>query len=406
MNETGTGTRLIYGDCLEVLAKMESNSIDSIVCDPPYGISILGEEWDKSLPSRKIWRECFRVLKPGGYVLAFSSGLRYHHLAEAMEGVGFETQNMMAWLYSNGLPRGEKLSREFDRGDGLPLPDDAFRGYLRDAINRSPYKIADLEKMCGTNGMFSHYLGKSQAAFPTLEKWRIIKAALGLGGEYDDLFEKIEKRRQEFKSSKDGARGSGYFSGMSRKFDRHVPKSELAKKWQGWAYGKMVLRPCMEPIYCGQKPPLRPVRENVKRHGVGAMNIEACKCEGRTPSNVMHDGSPEVEERLTRESPTAAVSLNRFFFVPKARGKEKEGNNHPTVKPVALMAHLVRLVTPPGGVCLDPFMGSGTTGVACRMEGFDFVGIEREEEYFLTARDRISQYDSGTHHCNHEKEAI
>ena len=408
--------RIFNGDCLEVLRGMGENSVDSIVCDPPYGISVMGEKWDKELPSLEIWRECLRVLRPGGYILAFTSGIRYHRLAVAMESVGFETHNMMAWLYSNGLPRGTKLSREFDRGDGIPLPDDTFRDYLRGAIKKSDLKITDLERLCGTVGMFRHYLGRSQPCFPTLEKWKIIKDALGLCSRYDDLFEKIEKQREAFRREKEGERVSRHFRHLRRNFERHHPKSDLARKWVGWEYGKMALRPCMEPVYCGQKPPMRPVRESVRRYGVGGFNIEACKHKGRdgrirVPTNVMHDGSPSVVESLEQGGASGALSLcefrlEPFLYIPKPGRAEREGNYHPTIKPVALMRHLVRLVTPVGGVCLDPFMGSGTTGVACEIEGFGFVGIEKEEEYFRIARERLGNNDSETHLYDHEKEAV
>ena len=407
------------GDCLDVLKGMESDSIDAIVTDPPYGISVTGEKWDKELPSREIWRECLRVLKPGGHLMAFASGPRYHLLAAMLTGEGFEIVNLMAWLYSSGMPRGTKLSKEFDRTDGIPQPDDFFREYLREGIKRSPYRIVDLERMCGTVGMFSHYLGRSQSAFPTLEKWKIIKEALKLDARYDALLEEIERRREAFRMAKEGARKSLHFPHLQKTFERHVPVSELAKKWEGWEHGGMALRPCLEPICLVRKPPLRPVRENVKKYGVGAFNIEGCKLEGsdgrrRVPSNVMHDGSEPVVERLQEAAKNGPVVLDEFtfgagdefFFVPKPGQKEREGNNHPTIKPVALMARLVRLVTPPGGVCLDPFMGSGTTGVACRREGMGFIGIEREESYFSIARERIEggNNDSETHLCT-EKEA-
>ncbi|MCY4643243.1 MAG: DNA methyltransferase, partial [Bacteriovoracales bacterium] len=121
-------------DCLKGLKKIPSASIDSIVTDPPYGISILSEKWDKAMPKTAIWKECFRVLKPGGYILAFSSAGLYHHLAIAMEEIGFETQNMVVWLYGNGFPRGSNLSMQFDRTDKMPRPDDAFRQYLKEAV--------------------------------------------------------------------------------------------------------------------------------------------------------------------------------------------------------------------------------------------------------------------------------
>ena len=398
--------KIHHSDCLGILKIINANSVDSIVTDPPYGISVMNEKWDKCLPSQEIWKECFRALKPGGYILSFASARLYPHLALTMEKVGFQTQNMLAWLYGNGFPRGINVAKQLDRADALPRPDDKFRNYLRDAIKKSPYKVKDLEKMCDTVGMFSHYLGKNQSQFPSYEKWQILKKALKLDETYDTLFEKIEAHRKEFKLSEGGGNKSQHFKTLSKKFRKHKAKSELAKKWDGWQYGAMTLRPCIEPIYFGQKPPLRPMRENIVRYGVGALNMQNCKKSGRdgkerTASNVMYDGSDKVVVKLGQHSSTAVSSIGEFrpqlespfFYVPKPSGSTRKVNTHPTVKPIDLMRHLVRLITPPRGTCLDPFMGSGTTGVACLMEGMDFIGIEREEEYFKIAQDRLEQLD-------------
>ena len=308
-------------DCLAVLKSMEPNSVDSIVTDPPYGINILNEQWDKGLPTLEIWQECFRVLRPGGYILAFASARTYHHLAVAIENAGFETQNMLAWLYGNGHPKGISLAHQFDKTDGVPVPNDEFRAYLKAAIKRSPYKVWQLEDMCGTHGMFSHYLGRVQAQFPSFEKWKILKKALKLDGRYDAMFEKIEKKRAEFWSKKEVREGGLYFKGIVKEFERHIPKCALAKKWDGHKYGKNTLRPAIEPIYFGQKPYLKPMTENIKRHGVGALNIEECKTKNRKgdlkyPANVMHDGSEVVRNTLDRLSKFASLSLNEFWDSP------------------------------------------------------------------------------------------
>ena len=356
----------------------------------------MDQEWDKSLPSAKIWKECFRVLKPGGYILAFASARLYHHLAVAMESCGFETQAMMAWLYGNGFPRGADLSAQFDKMASIK-PDEKFRNYLKDAIKKSPYKIVDLEKMCGTNGMFSHYLGASQSQFPNYKNWKILKEALKLDATYDDFFEQREKNRLDLKSSSEGRRTSKHFSCLRENFKKHTPQTEDAIKWRGWKYGKIALRPSMESIYFGQKPPLRPVKHNVATYGIGALNIEGCKVTGRDgktrcPSNVMHDGSPEVAETLgTGINPLNEFPPDPFFYVSKPNVKERKGISHPTQKPLSLMRQLVRLVTPAGKTCLDPFMGSGTTGLACAMEKVEFVGIEQDKGYFEEARERLEE---------------
>ena len=386
--------KLHHAHCLDELRKMKKHSVDSIVTDPPYGIGIKGG-WDKNLPVPDIWKECLRVLKPGGFILAFSSARLYHNLARDMESAGFETQNMLAWIYSPGFPKGTNLSLEFDKQDGIPVPDDKFRNYLKNATKKSPHTIAQLEEMCGTTSMFGHYLGKSQPAYPTPEKWRILKKVLGLDDTYDGLFLKIEKMRQEFRPTKETRRAKGqFFRSLADEFERHEPRSEEAKKWAGWRIGKASLKPCIDPIYFGQKPPVRPITENVKLHGVGALNIEGCKTtdddgRNRWPTNAMHDGSPEAVRYLDVGGKRGSLYLNKFCFHPKANIKERRKSGHPTTKPISLMRHLVRLVTPRGGLCLDPFAGSGTTGAAALMEGVDFIGMEKEKDYFEISRARI-----------------
>ena len=319
--------KLEHGDCLKVLKKMRKNFVDSIVTDPPYGISCLGKGWDKSLPQGEIWQECFRVLKPGGYILAFASARLYPHLAISLEQVGFETQNMLAWLYGNGFPKGRNLSLELDKN----------------------------EKTCPKES---------------------------------------QKKR--------GSKGV-HLQGLGREFDKYAPKSEWAKKWKGWRYGKMSLRPCIEPIYFGQKPPLSPIGKNIERYGVGAINIEGHRYKGddgklRHPTNVIHDESRQVVQALEKSSPGSSSFFQGlgsgqepFFYVAKPSKKERRGNPHPTVKPIALMKHLVCLVTPLRGLCLDPFMGSGTTALACLEERRRFRGIEREKAYYKMAKRRLKK---------------
>ena len=389
---------IYHTDCLKQLKKMKSETVDSIVTDPPYGINIFDSKWDKSLPSEEVWQECHRVLRPGGLILSFSSSRKYHHLAVVMEKVGFQTQNMLSWIYNISAPKGHNLARELDRNDGVPIPDDSFRKYLRDAIERSPYKVKDLEALCGTASMFRHYLSRSQACYPTLENWRILKKALKLDNTYDALFKRIEKLRKAFKSKKKGTKESGCFKALVSHCELYHPKSSLAKKWNGWKSGRACLRSCIDPIYLGQKTPLRPIRENVKRYGVGGLNIGGCwrrRRDGKlqSPSNVMHDGSQVVCKDLEKDSPAASLSFSEFFCVPKVTKKEKQNNTHPTVKPLTLMRHLVRLVTPKGGRVLDPFAGSGTTGVAAKIEGMDFIGMEKEKDFFKTAKRRLNEVE-------------
>lgn len=395
--------RLIHSDCLSALKSLDDCSVDSIVTDPPYGLGMSKKGWDNTLPGQEIWRECFRVLKPGGHILAFASARYYHHLAVAIENVGITTFNMLGWVYGSGLPKGRSLSKEFDRENVIPKPDDHFRAYLRSAIKRKRIKIIELERICNKKGHFCHYLGKSQAAYPPLSVWLKLKELLDLDDTFDKKIEEVEALRKNLKDSqKIGSPQDALFSSFEkRKKDKTELKSDLAKKWDGWKYGAQTVRPSFEPIYFGQKPPQKPMTDNILKWGVGAININDLRFKG-ADNKVRELSSIIVEDHSVYEQSDFPVSegikntlfsldQDELFFVPKPSKQERNGNKHPTIKPVELMRRLVRLITPKGGVCLDPFMGSGTTGVACLLEEIDFIGIEREREYFEISERRLAQ---------------
>ena len=275
--------KLFCGDCLQVLKTLEAESVDSVVTDPPYGLSFMGKGWDYKVPTVEIWQECLRVLKPGGHLLAFAGTRTQHRMCVNIEDAGFEIRDMIAWVYGSGFPK-----------------------------------------------------------------------------------------------------------------------------------AKSCLKPALEPITMARKP---------AKH-VQPLNIDSCRVgaeQGRWPANLIHDGSDEVIQLFPESkgqqgavkgtepsSKTANAfgefsgrsaftprndsgSAARFFYCAKASKKDREeGNTHPTVKPTGLMAYLCRLITPKSGAVLDPFMGSGSTGKAALQEGFDFVGIEREEKYFEIAEKRLS----------------
>jgi site-specific DNA-methyltransferase (adenine-specific) len=323
---------LHHGDCLDVVRTMPADSVDSIVTDPPYGLSFMGKHWDYALPGIEIWAECLRVVKPGGHLLAFAGTRTQHRMAVHIEDAGFEIRDMIAWVYASGFPKSHNLKGE----------------------------------------------------------------------------------------------------------------------WQGWG---TALKPALEPITVARKPLIGTVAENVLAHGTGALNVDGCRIElngdykcrangrpsqtglpdnydpqkanqpdttGRWPANLIHDGSEEVlagfpvttsgamkrtVEGYDGDSHTGFLrgrsgphnqhgdtgSAARFFYCAKASKKDRgDENNHPTVKPTDLMRYLCRLVTPTGGIVLDPFMGSGSTGKAAVLEGFSFIGIEREAEYFNIAKARLA----------------
>lgn len=369
---TNEGVKLIHGDCLEVLKGMPDNSVDSIVTDPPYGLSFMGKKWDYDVPDQAIWEECLRVLKPGGHLLAFAGTRTQYRMAVRIEDAGFEIRDMIAWVYGSGFPKSLDVSKAIDKAAGA----------VREVIGKAQW-----------SNSAAHFVpGEDHTARVTL--------------------------------------------------DITAPAAAAARQWQGWG---TALKPALEPITVARKPLKGTVADNVLEWGTGAINIDGCrvgtdggtrkessgeKCEtvsvggflnakagepvpgmGRWPANVIHDGSDEVVAGFPNNNA-------RFFYCAKASKKDRDegldcfdakyaprdngfsnkisgsnlprANIHPTVKPTDLMAYLCRLVTPPGGVVLDPFMGSGSTGKAAVREGFRFIGIEMDAEYLAIAEARIA----------------
>tara|TARA_R100000458_G_scaffold24767_1_gene22304 strand:- start:101 stop:1276 length:1176 start_codon:yes stop_codon:yes gene_type:complete len=368
---------LYRGDCLDVLAAMEPESVDAIVCDPPYGLGFMNSKWD-ALPPGVDWaRLCLRVLKPGGHLVAFGGTRTVHRLATAIEDAHFEIRDMISWIYYSGFPKSLCVSKAIDREAGAE----------RDVIGLSQHKpgIAN-----GTQGHST------------------------VGGTYA----------------------------------KHVvitaPATEAAKKWAG--YGT-ALKPSVEPAVLARKPLAGTVAANVLEHGTGALNIDGSRFAygdpawpgpgevfqsvqnpsfknevflgsvdrhmsqsqshelGRWPANIYaHPKASRSEreagcERLPGRTGAEATDRragSAGLDNPRAgagRTADRVKNHHPTVKPIGVMRWLCKLTGgQPGSVILDPFMGSGTTGCAAVLEGFDFIGIEREPEYMQICEARIRHH--------------
>ena len=332
---------LLLGDCLNGLRLMPDNSVDSVVTDPPYGLSFMGKKWDYDVPSVEIWAECLRVLKPGGHLLAFAGTRTQHRMAVRIEDAGFEIRDMIAWVYGSGFPKSLDVSKAIDKAAGAK----------REVVGFDPVAAARTPAV-GTN-------------------------SYGVGGRSGDVT---------------------------------APATDAARQWQGWG---TALKPALEPITVARKPLIGTVAANVLAHGTGALNIEACRVGtearpvmvrtstvvaassmsgvstgatssaemtdmGRWPANLIHDGGDFLGDAA------------RFFYCAKTSKTDRGAdNNHPTVKPTDLMQYLCRLVTPPGGTVLDPFMGSGSTGKAALREGFSFIGFEQNPEYYEIAKQRV-----------------
>lgn len=400
---------LYGGDSREVLKQFPDNHFDSIVTDPPYALvsivkrfgganaapakdgdvyarassGFMGKQWDtgETAFAAEFWAECLRVLKPGGHVAAFSGTRTYHRMAVAIEDAGFEIRDQLAWCYFSGFPKSHNVGRAIDKHLG-----------------------ADREKVRVENPRIAN--------MPT--------ANTGAGRPWLDA-----------------ALERGYHEKAGDE-----PATPQAAAWNSWG---TALKPAWEPIALGRKPlavpvddtrdadapsvRMRPatVAENVLEHGTGALNIDGCRIgdsggtatvtgdrknttvhalgdglgaqggsivdigKGMWPANILTDGSAEVMAACGH----AAENVARLYFSAKADKLDRIGSKHPTVKPVDLMQWLIRLVTPKGGLVLDPFAGSGSTGEAAWREGMRCVLVEREAEYQADIAERLQLADAG-----------
>jgi len=378
---------IILGDCLDVLRELPGNSIDSVVTDPPYGLSkepnieevltkwmagedythrgggFMGKTWDSFVPGPSIWREVYRVLKPGGHALVFAGTRTQDLMTVSLRLAGFEIRDVIEWLYFSGFPKSLDVGKAFDKRAGA----------VREVIGKS-----------------------------------------------------LSGRRKESSWNPEG-KNSGVFRPNNDGYEITAPATDLAKKWNGWG---TALKPAHEPIIMARKPLDGTVADNVERWGTGVINIDACRIgnevrenpqagfirRGRTDEEIffgVDKHKPEGTVRTIGRFPANCVTtepdafFSKYFNITppelskKASKKDRNSDwrgeeitleirhTHPTVKPTDLMAWLVRLVTPPGGIVLDPFAGSGSTLVAAKREGFQYIGIEREAEYVEIAKARV-----------------
>lgn len=423
--------QLHQGDCLEVMQALPDNSVHSIVTDPPYGLvqetkattkaygrrtaprGFNGALWDGGVPGVEVWEQCLRILKPGGHLLSFAGARTYHRMAVNIEDAGFEIRDQLMWVYSTGYPKSRDIAktldaRRFDREDVLKVT-----AWLRSVREAKGISCREIDAAFGLKGMCSHWTTlASQPSVPTLEQVPKLLEVLGL--RLEEVPDEIRNLIWTLNGNK-GTPGPNWerrevvgtalmtdtsrvrpavayqAQGAEGNSRREVAITKAftpeAQAWEGWGTS---LKPCHEPIVMARKPLGRidgqpqTIAGNCVTHGVGALNIDASRFEGgKFPGNLFTDGSEEVLEHLPKGGA-------RFFYSPKATKADRgEGNTHPTVKPTELMRYLCALVTPEGGVVLDPFMGSGSTGKAATLGGFDFVGIELSGEYLATARSRV-----------------
>ena len=382
-----TDVKLMLGNCLDRLKDLDDNSVDSIVTDPPYGIDFMGKKWDYDVPSTEIWEQALRVLKPGGYLLAFAGTRTQHRMAVRIEDAGFEIRDMIAWVYGSGFPKSLNISKSLDK----------MAGAEREIIgkhNGSGMTKSNVEQGAQKRNITEWNTYSDVPVTDEAKQWH------GWGTALKPALEPITLARKPFKGSVANnvlEHGTGGINIddcriLSKdKVTNHSRKSESAKS---------------KGIFGDSK----------------AQNTYQTKGQelGRFPANFIHDGSEEVTELFpnsngggfpktikagssidfrTPESRSSRMNMNdngsaaRFFYCAKTSKKDRndgaENNNHPTVKPTDLMRYLVTMVTPKGGTTLDPFMGSGSTGRGAKLGGFNFIGIELDPDYLEIAKARI-----------------
>ncbi len=423
---------IVQGDNRETLKTLADNSIDAIVTDPPYGIDFLGKAWDANTGAIETYQECLRVLKPGGYILAFSAARTYHHLAVTLEQAGFEIRDQIMWLYSSGFPKAQDIGKAIDKRAGKGKDQTVRAEY--NGGKHGP-KSVDLS-MQGTrcpvcerdsNARYSCDKGQEcgmiyNAQTPEAQQWAGWKTAL------KPAHEPIAMARKPFKGSAIDnvlTHGVGALNIDATRIDTDDKIQSHYNRNGGAPEFKGEQKPAHEPIAMARKPFKGSCIDNVLENGVGALNIDESRIsipeddethatlskykhrlhksdfgnetngfgagnlagtekeyyhnEGRFPSNVIG----EVED------------YQKYFYCPKVSRKERmEGNNHPTVKPVALMRYLIKLVTPPNSIVLDPFCGSGSTGMAAVELGHEFIGCELDPAYIEIAEARIAAWNT------------
>ena len=335
---------LILGDCLEAMAEMEPDSVDAVVTDPPYGLGFMGKKWDVMPPGDEVAAAMLRVLKPAHYLLAFGGTRTHHRLMVALENAGFEIRDCLMWLYGSGFPKGKgQLKPAYEP---IILCRKPGKGVRALGIDECRIGTGERPAIVGTNkerrwpGDFKQ--GSYADGTTALGRW---PANIVIDEEAGALIDEQ--------------------SGMS--VSRIAPRGGTSPAPMSWGDGRKD----------GDKPAGH-------ADSGGASRFFYCPKASRSERNA---GCVGFEAKNL-----AGHNKWTDVYYRKDNGEvtpDPQRNHHPTVKPVALMRWLVRLICPPGSTVLDPFMGSGTTGVACATEGREFIGIELEPEYMVIAEARI-----------------
>ncbi len=401
-----------HGNCLDELKNLEDNSIDAVVTDPPYELGFMGKKWDNTgiAYNVDVWRECLRVLKPGGHLLAFGGTRTWHRLAVAIEDAGFEVRDSIAWIYGSGFPKSHNISKAIDK----------LHGAEREVVGRNPNSRENATK---ANTLYeSGTVGKTdyitEAATDDAKKWD------GWGTALKPALEPIVVGRKPVVGTVAENVLEFGTGGLNIDATRIGTETVTINTFDNGAkpFGDAVGEPFTSRESVGRWPANIILDETTAelldkqsgdRKGMATQKSSALKIYGGNSLNESKTTFPEIRQGFNDSG-----GASRFFYVAKANKKDRnEGldalpdhdwsgdgaaiperanrpfipskNHHPTVKPTSLMTYLIKLVTPPNGIVLDPFTGSGSTGKAAIRNGFRFVGIELTEEYLPIITTRL-----------------
>ena len=453
--------RLYNQDNRETLKELPDNSVDSVVTDPPYGLSFMNKKWDYDVPSIEFWKEVYRVLKPGGHILSFGGTRTYHRMVVNIEDAGFEIRDQIQWIYGSGFPKSLNIGKAVDKIEGNERE---VVGKVKRHDFKDPQYIKQGSMMMTDNSLMldlpitkgsSEYEGFGTALKPSNEpivlarkplseksiaenvmRWRTGGLNIDgcrIGFNEDDSYTKLKggvvegkEAGQMYHRHEKGMEGNNYKQKIMVKNDTgRFPANVILEcicneVIQGESHFKMRNKLNGEDI-CKDATSYK--------IGAGVPNYDYndkgdihtnpdCPCyimdeqSGVSKSTKMRTGDRDGFLNsndvfgIKNDGKTKRIEnfgdgggASRFFYRPKVSKKERnlglddKSNNHPTLKPINLLTYLCRLITPPNGVVLDPFMGSGSTGVAALLEGFDFIGMELEKDYYEIAKKRIENYE-------------
>jgi len=407
--------KIICGDCLEVMKDMPDNSIDAVVTDPPYELGFMGKKWDSTgiAYNVELWQEVLRVLKPGGYLLSFGGTRTYHRMACAIEDAGFEIRDQMQWIYGSGFPKSMDISKAIDKKLGaerevigyldrndrkLPSGEGGTHGTAHQDYCNNGRETINLSITAPATNQAKKWDGWGTALKPAHEPIVVARKPLSEKTVADNVLKwgtggiNIDGCRVESNNMPKGCNGTGFASIMKTNVEQGYRPLDYYEEQDGFKYTPSERgRFPANVIFDEEAGQLLDEQSGISKSTGG----KGEKSKGALGKNVY--GKYANNKLATNAGGLGDIGgASRFFYCAKASKKERGDSKHPTVKPLSLMRYLCRLITPPEGIILDPFAGSGTTLEAAILEGFNVVGIEKEHDYIPDIRRRIERAQLNT----------